>query len=231
MIECKNLTLRYKDGNRENLVLDNVDMQINNNETIVLLGPSGSGKSSLIYLLSGLKNPTFGQIMYDGVDIEKYNSKQFSDLRRKKFGYIFQQHFLVPYLKVIENVLVGAPKMSNTYRVKAQQLLHELGIDQYMNKRIFELSGGERQRVAIARALISEPDIIFADEPTASLDHNTAVEILKLIKKYKESTTLIIATHDTSILDGNESIVRIEHGKVIRDNNAESLSTLKNQTS
>jgi putative ABC transport system ATP-binding protein len=217
MIECKNLTLKYKDGHSENLVLDNVDLQIQNGESIVLLGPSGSGKSSLIYLLSGLKKPTSGQILYDGIEINGYNSKQFSDMRRKKFGYIFQQHFLIPYLKVMENVLVGAPKMNGTYRDKAQFLLHELGIDQYTNKRIFELSGGERQRVAIARALISEPEIIFADEPTASLDHNTAVEILKLIKKYKESTTLIIATHDTSILEGDESIVRIEYGKVLRE--------------
>ena len=218
MIECKNLTLIYKDGHKENLVLDGVNLQVQNNETIILLGPSGSGKSSLIYLLSGLKKPTSGQIIYDGVDIEKFNKKQFSDLRRQKFGYIFQQHFLIPYLTVMENVLVGAPKMGKACRNKAEFLLHELGIDQYIDKSIFELSGGERQRVAIARALISEPEVIFADEPTASLDHNTAVEILKLIKKYKESTTLIIATHDTSILEGDESIVRIDHGKVIRDN-------------
>ncbi|MEI7689449.1 MAG: ABC transporter ATP-binding protein [Candidatus Saccharibacteria bacterium] len=218
MIECKNLTLIYKDGHKENLVLDGVNLQVQNNETIVLLGPSGSGKSSLIYLLSGLKKPTSGQIIYDGVDIEKFNKKQFSDLRRQKFGYIFQQHFLIPYLTVMENVLVGAPKMGKACRNKAEFLLHELGIDQYIDKSIFELSGGERQRVAIARALISEPEVIFADEPTASLDHKTAAEILKLIKKYKESTTLIIATHDTSILEGDESIVRIDHGKVIRDN-------------
>lgn len=217
MIECKNLTLVYKDGHRKNVVLDGVNLQVQNNETIVLLGPSGSGKSSLIYLLSGLKKPTSGQIIYDGVDIEKFNKKQFSDLRRQKFGYIFQQHFLIPYLTVMENVLVGAPKMGKACRGKAQSLLHELGIDQYIDKSIFELSGGERQRVAIARALISEPEIIFADEPTASLDHKTAAEILKLIKKYKESTTLIIATHDTSILEGDESIVRIENGKVARD--------------
>jgi len=216
MIECKNITLSYKDGHKENLVLDNVDLQINNNETIVLLGPSGSGKSSLIYLLSGLKKPSSGQIMYDGVDINKFNKRQFSDLRRQKFGYIFQQHFLIPYLRVIENVLVGAPEMNKKYKENAMILLRELGIEQYANKRIFELSGGERQRVAIARALISEPDVIFADEPTASLDHNTAVQIIKLIKKYNQSITLIIATHDTSILEGDESIVRIEASKVNR---------------
>jgi putative ABC transport system ATP-binding protein len=217
MVECKELTLKYKDGHKENLVLDNVDLQIQNGENVVLLGPSGSGKSSLIYLFSGLKKPTSGQILYDGVDIENFNQKQFSDLRRKKFGYIFQMHFLVPYLRVLENVLVGAPKMTAKYKNRAQSLLDELGIGQYSGKRIYELSGGERQRVAIARALVSEPQIIFADEPTASLDHDTAVEILKLLKQFKESTTLMIATHDISILDGDESIVRIEHHKAVRE--------------
>ena len=113
-------------------------------------------------------------------------------------------------------MLVGAPEMNKKYKENAMILLRELGIEQYANKRIFELSGGERQRVAIARALISEPDVIFADEPTASLDHNTAVQIIKLIKKYNQSITLIIATHDTSILEGDESIVRIEASKVNR---------------
>ena len=216
MLECKGLTLKYKDGKKENLVLDSVDLKIEKGENVVVLGPSGSGKSSLIYLFSGLKKPTSGQIFYDGTDIEQFNDKQFSDLRRKKLGYIFQMHFLVPYLRVIENVLVGAPKMDNKYKEKACLLLTELGIGEYANKKIFELSGGERQRVAIARALISEPEIIFADEPTASLDHETAVETLKLLKKYKESTTLMIATHDTSILEGDEAILHIEHRKVKR---------------
>lgn len=216
MIECRELTLKYKDGHRENLVLDNVDLTIQNGENVVLLGPSGSGKSSLIYLFSGLKKPTSGRILYDGVDIEKFSASQFSDLRRKKFGYIFQMHFLIPYLRVMENVLVGAPLMGSKYKARAQALLEELGIAQYAGKRIYELSGGERQRVAIARALVSEPDILFADEPTASLDHDTAVEILRLLKKYKESTTLMIATHDTSILDGDETIVRIAHRKAVR---------------
>lgn len=216
MMECKGLTLKYKDGKKENLVLDGVDLKIQNGENVVVLGPSGSGKSSLIYLFSGLKKPTSGQILHDGVDIEHYNEKQFADLRRKSFGFIFQMHFLIPYMKVMENVLTGAPKMNSVYRQKAQQLLDELGIGQYADKKIFELSGGERQRVAIARALVSGPEIIFADEPTASLDHDTAAEIFHIIKKYKESTTLMIATHDTSLLEGDEVILRIDHRNVKR---------------
>lgn len=216
MLECKNLTLKYKDGHKENLVLEDVSLQIEKGKNVVVLGPSGSGKSSLIYLFSGLKKPTSGTIFIDGIDISTLSKKKFDDMKRRKFGYIFQQHFLIPYLTVIENVVVGAPANNKEYNEKAHVILKELGIDQYTKKRIYELSGGERQRVAIARALVSEPEIIFADEPTASLDHENATEIIKLLKEYKSSSTLLMATHDTSILSGDEEILHIEHKKVMR---------------
>jgi putative ABC transport system ATP-binding protein len=214
MLECRNLSLKYKDGHKENLVLDDINLKIENGKNVVVLGPSGSGKSSLIYLFSGLKKPTSGSIIIDGTDVSTMNEKQFSKIKRQKFGYIFQQHFLIPYLTVIENVMVGAPANNKEYNEKAHVLLTELGIEQYTQKHIFELSGGERQRVAIARALVSEPEVIFADEPTASLDHDNAVEIMKLLKEYKSTSTLLMATHDTSILSGDENILHIENKKV-----------------
>jgi len=214
MLECRNLSLKYKDGHKENLVLDNIDLKIESGKNVVVLGPSGSGKSTLIYLFSGLKKPTSGSIIIDGVDVSSMNEKEFAQIKRQKFGYIFQQHFLIPYLTVIENVMVGAPTNNNEYNEKAHVLLTELGIEQYTKKHIFELSGGERQRVAIARALVSEPEVIFADEPTASLDHDNAMEIMKLLKEYKSTSTLLMATHDTSILSGDEDILHIENRKV-----------------
>lgn len=214
MLECKNLSLKYKDGHKENLVLDDISLKIENGKNVVVLGPSGSGKSSLIYLFSGLKKPTSGSVLIDGINSAAMNEKQFAKLKRQKFGYIFQQHFLIPYLTVIENVMVGAPVNNKEYTENAYVLLKELGIEQYVKKRIFELSGGERQRVAIARALVSQPEVIFADEPTASLDHDNAVEIMKLLKEYKSSSTLLMATHDTSILSGDECILRIQNKKV-----------------
>jgi putative ABC transport system ATP-binding protein len=210
MIECKNLSLSFKDGNKVNNVLSGVNLKIEKGENVVLLGPSGSGKSSLIYLLSGLKKPSGGDIFFEGENVGELNDKDISVLRRKKFGFIFQMHFLIPYMKVIENVMTGAPQFNEKYRERALMVLGELGIDQYVNKKIYQLSGGERQRVAIARALVSAPDVIFADEPTASLDHENSVEIIKLLKDYKENSTLIMATHDTSILSGDERIIRIE---------------------
>lgn len=215
MIQCKDLSLIYKDGHKENKVLSNVNLTVKKGENVVLLGPSGSGKSSLIYLFSGLKRPTGGNIYYEGSEIGNLNDKEISGLRRKKFGFIFQMHFLVPYLKVIENVMIGAPDFSDKYVKRAHLVLGELGIEEYANKKIFQLSGGERQRVAIARALVAEPDVIFADEPTASLDHENAVEIIKLLKEYRENSTLVMATHDTSILSGDERIIRIQNHNAV----------------
>lgn len=224
MIECKDISLSYKDGDKFNNVLSGVNMTIEKGENIVLLGPSGSGKSSLIYLLSGLKRPSSGSIYYEGVNISDLNDKDISSLRKNKFGFIFQMHFLIPYLKVIENVMTGAPDFSIKYRNRALLVLKELGLGQYSNKKVYQLSGGERQRVAIARALVSEPDVIFADEPTASLDHENATEVIGILKAYKENSTLVMATHDTSILSGDERIIRIEnHGAREWPPNAEAV--------
>lgn len=215
MLTGKNISLSYKDGESINNVLVDVDIKINKGENVVILGPSGSGKSSLIYLLSGLRKATSGEIIYEGNNLENLNEKHLSELRRKNFGFVFQMHFLIPYLNTFENVMTGAPNFSKECKEKAAYVMEELGILKYKNKKIYKLSGGERQRVAIARAIISEPDIIFADEPTASLDHNNAVEILKMLKAYKENSTLIMATHDTSILSGDERIIRVENHKLV----------------
>ncbi len=213
MLECRNLSLIYKDGALENKVLHDVNIKVNKGENVVLLGPSGSGKSSLIYLLSGLKKPSSGSISYDGINFEQLKSKDSAKLRREKFGFVFQMHFLIPYLKVLENIMTAAPSYDEKYIQRAKQLLKDLGLEKYTHKKINQLSGGERQRVAVIRALVAEPDIVFADEPTASLDHENAISILKMLKDYKENSTLIMATHDTSILSGNERIIRVEnHG-------------------
>ncbi len=215
MIECVNISLSYKDGNVSNRVLSEVNLKINYGENIVLLGPSGSGKSSLMYMLSGIRQPSSGKILYDGKDMYSMNVDNLALLRRQKFGFIFQFHFLIPYLRVMENVLVGAPCINDEYKTRAVDKLKQLGMDKYSNKKIYELSGGQRQRVSIARALVSEPDIIFADEPTASLDHSNATEIIKILKTFKSNSTLVIATHDTSVLNGDERIIRVENNTAI----------------
>jgi len=209
MLSCKDLCLVYPDGNKTKTVLDKFNLEIKKGENIILLGPSGSGKSSLIYLLSCVKQPTSGDIFFNERRLTSMSQNALCDLRKKKFSFIFQMHFLIPYLTVIENVLTGINDYSPQSRRKVSELLEKLGLGGYENKKLYQMSGGERQRTAVARALISEPEIIFADEPTASLDHDTALEVMHLLKNLNKNCTLVMATHDTSILSGDERIVEV----------------------
>lgn len=210
MLSCRNLTLEYPDGEKTKVVLNKINLDIKEGDKVVLFGPSGSGKSSLIYLLSTLRKPTDGEIFLDKIDL--VNCKDIVNIRKRKFGFIFQMHFLIPYLSVLENVLTASNSNSPSSRKKAVGLLKKLGIEQYKDRYIYQLSGGERQRVAIARALMNDPDIIFADEPTASLDHKTAREVVKILKTYRKNAILIMATHDTSLLEGDERVIKIIDG-------------------
>lgn len=225
MLSCRNLTLEYPDGEKTKVVLDEIDLDIKEGEKVILFGPSGSGKSSLIYLLSTLRKPTSGEIFLDKINL--VDSKNITDIRKKKFGFIFQMHFLIPYLNVLENVLTASNSNTTSSRKKAMGILKKLGIDQYKNRYIYQLSGGERQRVAIARALMNDPDIIFADEPTASLDHKTANEVINILKNYKKNSILIMATHDTSILEGDERVIKIIDGKTFEERKGKKKESMK----
>ena len=215
MIRCKNLFLEYPDGESKKIVLNDINLTIQKGENVILVGPSGSGKSSLIYLLSCLRKPTSGEIFLDELNLSSKKDDSMADIRKKRFSFIFQMHFLLPYLTTMENILVAGNNYTNADKIKAKELLAQLGLEKHEHKKIHQMSGGERQRVAIARALFTEPDIIFADEPTASLDHHTAVDVLRLLKHHKKDTTLIMATHDTSILNGDERILKFLDGKII----------------
>lgn len=210
MLEAKNVSLIYPDGDKQKTVLDNVSLKINDGESVVLVGPSGSGKSSMIYLLSALKKPSSGEIIFDNNNISE--KKDTSTERYDSFGFIFQQHFLIPYLSVLENVLI-AIKDGDTLE-KSKEILKKLGLEEHLNKKPHQLSGGQRQRVAIARALVKKPRVLFADEPTASLDHATAVEVMTLIREMKDTTTLIMATHDTSLLEETDRVILVNNQKL-----------------
>jgi len=210
MLKAKNLSLVYPDGDKQKVVLDNISLTINEGETVVLLGPSGCGKSSLIYLLSVLKKPTDGKIILG--DSELSGRKDTSTQRYEDFGFIFQQHFLIPYLTALENVSI-AIKSKDSIK-KSTEILEKLGLGEHLNKKPHKLSGGQRQRVAIARALVKEPRILFADEPTASLDHATALEVMGLLRNMKNKTTLIMATHDTSLLDDSDRVIMVGENQI-----------------
>ena len=210
MLECKDLSLYYKDGKNERKIFQNVNISIGEGKKVVFLGPSGSGKSSLIYLLSGLRKPTSGSILYNSIDYKSLNERQMTTLRSDDFGFIFQMHFLIPYLSVFENIEIGLKKKGPNYKNEIEELAVRLGLEEHLHKKIYQMSGGQRQRVAIARALIKKPKIIFADEPTASLDHQTSLGVMKLLDKQMADTSLIMATHDMSVIDETFNIIHID---------------------
>lgn len=181
-----------------------------------IMGPSGSGKSSLLYTMAGLKIPTSGQILYEGKDMTAMDNTALSNLRRKEFGFIFQQHFLINYMTILENALVPLNLNDRQTRKKAMELLERLGIAKHAGKYPYQLSGGQRQRAAIVRALMNDPKVIFGDEPTAALDHESAMEVMKLLSEYTKNANVVIVTHDRSILKNTDTMIHIEDGTILQ---------------
>lgn len=215
LFKTENLNLVYDIGKDvQTYALRDINLSMEGNRLIGIMGPSGSGKSSLLYALAGLKIPTSGAISYNGIRYSELSKSQNTQLRRKDFGFIFQRHFLIDYMTVLDNVLTPVNDDSEKYKNKAVELLKRLSISHLANKKPHQLSGGQRQKVAIARALINSPKVVFADEPTAALDHYSAKEVMKLLDEFKSETLIIIATHDASILENADDIVSIWDGSI-----------------
>ena len=197
MFSVKNITMIY-DIEKENKMyaLGGFDLELPDKGLIGFIGPSGSGKSTLMYCLSTLKKPTAGEIIYNGKDIVNIKASERENLRREEFGFVFQRHFLVPYMSALDNVTVASKRSSKEVRLLAEKKLKLLGLsDREIEKRPSKLSGGQRQRVAIGRAMINEPKVLFADEPTAALDHENAFSVMSVLKEYsKEHLVLVIQT-------------------------------------
>ena len=202
IIKAKQLSKIYGSNNNKVIALNNVNLEINSGEFVSVIGPSGSGKSTLLHILSGLDNPTSGQVLLDDKDIYKHTEKELSALRRKSFGFVFQQFNLLPVLTASENismpVLLDKKQPDKGYLNEISSLL---GIADRLNHLPHELSGGQQQRVAIARALIAKPDIIFADEPTGNLDSKSGSEVMNLLIKTSKQfgKTLVVITYDDRI--------------------------------
>lgn len=202
VIKAKQLSKIYGSDNNKVIALNNIDLEINSGEFVSIIGPSGSGKSTLLHILSGLDSPTSGQVLLDGKDMYKYSEKELSTLRRKCFGFVFQQFNLLPVLTASENismpVLLDKKQPDREYLNEISSLL---GISDRLHHLPHELSGGQQQRVAIARALIAKPNVIFADEPTGNLDSKSGSEVMNLLiktsKQFKK--TLVVITHDDRI--------------------------------
>jgi putative ABC transport system ATP-binding protein len=214
MLQGENMTLNYKDGETVVHAVHDVSVTIQDHQFIGILGPSGSGKSSLLYLLSGLRQPTEGDIYLDDRAYSKMSAKERTALRRNEFGFVFQQHFLINYLTALENVMVAATVQDNAHAEQAKALLADLGMGDKLHRFPYELSGGERQRVAIARAMIHRPRIIFADEPTGLLDRRTGLQVMALLRGFRQQGSLIAVTHNPEILSEADLVFTLRDGQV-----------------
>jgi putative ABC transport system ATP-binding protein len=169
-----------------------------------------------MYLLSGLKRPTRGSAAFEGRDYRDISTPALIRLRRQRFGYVFQQHFLINYLSTLENVMVGAVKRNHEVVAYAQELLRRVGLGDKMRQRPYQLSIGERQRVAVARALVHRPAVVFADEPTASLDQGTGRDVINLLADYRTqgSGSVVVVTHDPAMLTGADRVLQMRDGRL-----------------
>lgn len=209
MIELNQATLIYKDHNRDVFACREASFSVGETEFLGILGPSGSGKSSLLYLLSGLKDPTSGSAVYRGTNYRELNESKRAKLRLNEFGFVFQQPYLLGYLSALENVILT--NAGNGAVSRGAALLADLGLADKAHRLPSELSGGEKQRVCVARALFMRPKVIFADEPTASLDHATGQGVIETLNTGR-ARALIVVTHDPTMLADADRIIEIESG-------------------
>jgi len=216
-IEGTQIGLTYEVNKEQATVaFRDVDIKLESGEMAGIMGPSGSGKSSLLYVLSGLKKPTSGTVFYDDADIEGFSADEKAKIRRSKFGFIFQRHYLIDYLPVLDNVLAGVNRRDALYQSLAMELLDKLKIGHLARRKPWQLSGGQRQRVAVARALVHKPAVLFADEPTASIDHENAEDVMNILAEHREKDgmSVLVVTHDRSILKNADHVLDIWDGRI-----------------
>ena len=221
VLEFKNVTKSYQDGNKEIEALKETNFKIEEGQFIAIIGPSGSGKSTFLTLAGGLQTPSKGQIIINGKDYTNLSEKERSKLRFNDIGFVLQASNLVPFLTAKQQLeLVDRinKKRKQTLQDK-KSLFKELGIDHLENKLPKDLSGGERQRLAIARALYNNPAIILADEPTASLDSDRAFEVVDLLlKECKEKNkSIIMVTHDNRMIEKCNHVYRMKDGILTKE--------------
>ncbi|OPH46596.1 hemin ABC transporter ATP-binding protein [Paenibacillus ferrarius] len=215
------ITRTFEDGGIERTILDKLNLEVVEGELVAVMGPSGSGKSTFLSIAGALLEPTSGDVLLDGESIIGKNKQELSEMRLRKIGFIFQSANLIPYLKVDEQLMVVA-KLAGMDKEKAakraKELLDKMGLLHRRTAYPEKLSGGERQRVAIARALMNDPAVLFADEPTASLDasrgHDVVSMIAKQVKDQRKSAVMV--THDDRVLALCDRVLFLENGKLIK---------------
>jgi lipoprotein-releasing system ATP-binding protein len=201
-------------------ILKGIDLEIYEGEFVSIIGASGSGKSSLLYIMGLLDKPTEGEVFFEGEKIDYSNDKRLSYLRNSKIGFVFQFHYLVQELSLLDNVILPAIKKGvpiKEARESAMVLLERLGLKGKENRKPYEISGGEMQRTAIARALINQPKVLLADEPTGNLDSTNTQKVMDIFKEINKSqTTIVMVTHEIDLARQTKRIVELRDGSVIK---------------
>jgi len=225
LIKVVNVSKTYQGGEGAVNALRNINLEVSEGQFLALLGPSGSGKSTLLSVLGALNPPTEGEVSIDEISIYGLDDERRADFRHEYVGFVFQQYQLIPYLTALENVML--PLAITKYSEKeqknmAQNVLEKVGLGKKSNRLPNQLSGGEQNRVAIARAIVNEPAILFADEPTGSLDSKTAKEILELFQSLnKDGQTIIMVTHNL------ENLAYVSRSITIRDGSIDTKPGLR----
>ncbi|CAM2068144.1 ABC transporter ATP-binding protein [Sulfidibacter corallicola] len=218
LLTTVNLNKSYVEADRDIPVIRGLNMEVNPGEYLVIMGSSGSGKSSLLYLLGGMDTPSSGSVLVGRSAVEGLNEQERARMRRDRIGFVFQDFNLIPHLTILENILVAGYLLEKPRKrviERAHQLMSLVGIEKLANRRPAQTSGGEQQRCAIARALINDPDILLADEPTGSLNAAASSSILELFDTiHRAGQTLVLVTHELSAACRGQRVGYIHHGNL-----------------
>ena len=224
MIQVKNLSKIYKQGELEVKAVNNISMKVYDGEFTAVVGPSGSGKTTLLNCIGGLDSCTSGGVIVDGESISSYSSNQIIKFRLNNIGFVFQSYNLIPVLSAKENIemvmlMLGYKEEERTKR--SIELLEKVEMLDMSDRRPNKMSGGQQQRVAVARALASKPKFILADEPTANLDSKSTANLLDIMSRLnrEENITFIFSTHDQRVIDRARRVVTLVDGKIVSDSN------------